>query len=85
MRSRTVTRSTMTRVDTDKLEALRAQLEAAKGSYCKVGLLGKDADRGETEPGKITHNPSLGKVHELGSASAEPPVPRRSFLKASAQ
>lgn len=78
MRRRTVTKSTITTLDTDKLEELRAALEPYKGSYVKVGILGDDAR--PKVPGKLS-GPDLGAVHELGSASAQPPVPRRSFLK----
>ncbi len=78
MKRRTVTKSTITSLDTDRLEALRAALEPMKGSFVKVGILGDDAR--PKVPGKIS-GPDLGAVHELGSASAVPPVPRRSFLK----
>ena len=80
MKKVTSTKQSVTRLNTDKLEELKKQLALAKGSYCKVGLLGRDSSR-PPEAGKITDNPSLGAVHELGSASAKPPVPRRSFLK----
>lgn len=76
MRRVTVTKSALTRIDTDKLQEIRAQMAKAKGAYVKVGLLGQDSNRGEA-----LNNPTLGLIHEEGSASAKPPVPRRSFLK----
>lgn len=61
----------------------------AKDSYCKVGLLGDNADRGVVplgngmgplKPDKL-NNPTLGLIHEKGSVDSKPPLPRRSFLQ----
>jgi hypothetical protein len=77
----TFTRSTIIALNTDRLEDLKKQLLAAKGSYVKVGILGDSDDARPKVPGKLS-GPTLGAVHELGSASAKPsPIPRRSFLK----
>ena len=65
------------RKNTAGLDFIRAQVKIVKENYVKVGLLGQDAERSE---GSL-NNPTLGAVHELGSASSEPPVPRRSFIK----
>lgn len=78
MRTRSVTRQSIVTLDTGKLAELRAQLKAYRGSYVKVGILGDD-NRPKV-PGKLS-GPDLGAVHELGSASSTPPIPRRSFLK----
>jgi hypothetical protein len=84
-----ISRSTI-RLNTDGLDLLRKQLAAAKGSAMKVGLLGDHAERGvvplsDTQMGPLKpdklNNPTLGLIHEKGSVSAKPPVPRRSWLK----
>jgi hypothetical protein len=77
------------RLNVTKLRELRAEMQAAGKSYVKIGLLGSSANRGQVplgseigpfKPDKL-NNPTLGLIHEKGCQSANPPVPRRSFLQ----
>lgn len=78
---------TSIKLNVDELEKVRRGLAEAKGSYAKVGVLGARAARqpgenvqGPMPSGSLT-NPEIGIVHEKGSMTSNPPIPRRSFLE----
>ena len=67
--------------DVGPLKALRADLDANRRAFVKVGVLSNKAERfdiNKTDQDDI-NNPTLGLVHEFGSASHN--IPPRSFLR----
>lgn len=72
------------RLDADQMTALRSTLDAGKGMYLKVGVLGDYAGRTPDESGtkrkdSSLTNPQLGLWHEFGVIKKN--LPERSFLR----
>lgn len=60
------------------LQTLRRQVGELEAGRVQVGLFADTAAR-SAEPGRISHNPGLGAVHEFGDPKHN--IPERSFIR----
>lgn len=67
-----------TKIDLSGLKKLRAMMGSVDSMHAEVGLFADNASR-VADQNRIAHNPSLGFVHEFGSAKEK--IPERSWLR----
>ena len=69
------------------LRKLQTRLAEAEKRSVKIGLLASTAQRTPTDSDRLTHNPSLGAIHEYGltytmrKTGTTITIPERSFLR----